>query len=152
MNKLDQAKINSKVPRKDTELFEYVGERKKLTKVKILDVLFDGKKVAEYVDERQRLKLALEHLLISHGYELLDNETKSILDTLRQVLVINPTKDYTSVNLSEGFITKNTPITGKIVEATPEMTNIENGCYYIVNNKPVLDEVRMQQKILLEEE
>ena len=82
------------------------------------------------------------------------NDLESLRSEILKLLIINPNKHYADAILSEeGYIERCIPITDKIIvveEVLPP--NIDNGCYEVIKFKPVLDLVKLKQKILLEED
>lgn len=159
-DKLEQALLNSRKIKKNNELFRYIGDKNKMINVDILDELYEGKSVSQYLKELKEANIlinASKSLLIEilkiNGYEIKDTTLESLMEQICIIQIVNPTKKYVDVSEDfDGYVNRSIDIIGKIVEADDKLINIDNGCYYIKKNKLVLDEEKMQQKILLEED
>ena len=157
---IHQAKINKNRIKKDGELFRYIGTEDKMINVKLLDEVYEGRKVSDYLNELDEAnslikasKSLLVEILVINGYEVKETDLKSLLEQISKIQIVHPTKKYVDVDIDfEGYINRSKEIIGLIVEANDTMINLENGCFYIEKNKLVLDEEKMKLKILLEEE
>ena len=160
MNEIDQAKLNKNKIKKNNELFRFVGDTEKMINVKLLDEVYKGRSISNYLhelDEANSLIRASQSLLVEiltiNGYEVKETDLKSLLEQISKIQIVHPTKKYVDVDIDfDGYINRSKKIIGLIVEDDDSMINLENGCYYIEKNKLALDEEKMKLKILLEED
>lgn len=160
MKDLDQAKVNNSRIKKDGELFRFVGKTSKMINVKLLDEIYKGRTISDYLKELKESnslitasESLLAEILVINGYEIKGKDLQSLLEQISKIQIVHPGKKYVDVDIDlDGYINRSKEVIGKIVEANPKMINIENGCHYIIKNKLVLDEEKMKQKILLEED
>lgn len=158
--KINQDLINARQIKKDGELFRYIGKNNKMINVNILDESCKGKKVSDYLNELKEAnslikasQSLLAEILVINGYEIKEEDLKSLLEQISKIQIVHPGKKYVDIDVDfDGYINRSKEIIGLIVEANDTMINIENGCYYIEKNKLVLDEEKMKLKILLEED
>lgn len=152
---IKQARLNSKKLKRDQELFRFVGEPKKLINVNILDELYEGRTISDYLNELEETlslveasKSALSEILEKHGYNVTQDDLKSLLNTLSNAKLINPNKNYNDIIVKDGYAVGKREIEGVIIE--DKNLDVSNGCYKVVdyNRKLVLDEEKLKRKVL----
>jgi|LGVF01.2.fsa_nt_gb hypothetical protein len=149
-----QEKVNSRQIKKDKELFRFVGKDNKMINVQLLDEVHEEKTVRTHLFERDTLKSIVIDVLNKNECDYNPDDLESIRSEILKLLIINPKKHYADAILSEeGYIERCIPITDSIIEVPNVVpTNIDNGCYKVIEYKPVLDEEKLKQKLLLEED
>jgi len=159
MNKADQikqAKLNKRQIKKDAELFRFVGPDNKMVNVNILNEVYKGSSISDYLKELKEAnslikasKSLLRDILLLNGYELQDNELKSLISQIKKMQIINPDKKYLDIIADGNYAIGGKLIEGIIIEDNEIPANFDNGCYEIVNHKLVLDEAKLKRKIFL---
>jgi hypothetical protein len=150
-----QEKLNVKQIKSSNDLFRYdnIGKNKKVVHVNILDEVYEGKSISNYLkelEEANSLIKASKTLLISilntNGYKVKDTDLKSLLEQLKKVQIVNPHSKYLDVTVKNGYAVGKKDIEGLIVKHNGHNINISNGCFEVVDNKLVLDKQKLKRK------